>query len=229
MIAQEADRSNMGVKCIVFDFDGTIADSYKEVKRVVNIERRKTRSKGGFDRIRKEGFRGIIEELKIPFWMLPGIRYLILRKLKPSNFDIFQGIEKEIRLLSKRYDVGIVSSNSKRNINFFLLDKGIDGLFDFIYCGSFLFGKHRILKRICKERGLDPWEVMYIGDEDRDIIAAKKAGVMSVAVSWGYNSEERLIERGPETLLNAPEELRKVVSVWNEKKAELYKRGLSLL
>ncbi|MGM0628861.1 MAG: HAD-IA family hydrolase [Patescibacteria group bacterium] len=198
----------MTVKCIVFDFDGTIADSYKEVKRVVNIERKSIKTGGEFDKVKKKGFRGIIEELKIPFWMLPGVRYLILRKLEPSNFAVFQGIEEELRLLSGKYDIGIVSSNSGRNIRSFLVDNRIEDLFSFIYSGSFLFGKHRILKRICRERRLDPQELVYIGDEDRDVMAAKKAGVISVAVSWGYNNKGRLTECCPDILMNHPEELR---------------------
>jgi phosphoglycolate phosphatase len=49
--------------------------------------------------------------------------------------------------------------------------------------------------------------VMYIGDEVRDIDAAKKAEVAAVSVTWGYNTEEVLTKNNPKIIIKTPSEL----------------------
>ena len=38
----------------------------------------------------------------------------------------------------------------------------------------------------CGECGIDPAQAVYVGDDERDIVAARKAGMKSVAALWGY-------------------------------------------
>jgi phosphoglycolate phosphatase-like HAD superfamily hydrolase len=46
---------------------------------------------------------------------------------------------------------------------------------------------------------------VYVGDEVRDIVAARKAGVDVAAVSWGYNTREVLAKHEPDYLIERPE------------------------
>jgi phosphoglycolate phosphatase-like HAD superfamily hydrolase len=50
--------------------------------------------------------------------------------------------------------------------------------------------------------------VVYVGDEERDVVAARQAGVDIAAVTWGYNSPELLAVQEPDYLIDYPDELR---------------------
>ena len=58
-----------------------------------------------------------------------------------------------------------------------------------------------------KDKDLKLSEMIYIGDETRDIQAAKKAGIRSAAVTWGYNSRKALEAQSPDYLIHSPQEL----------------------
>ena len=109
--------------------------------------------------------------------------------------------------LNEDYKLGIVSSNSEENIRIVLRRYKIENLFEFVYSSSSIFGKHLVLKRMCKKYKINPNSIIYIGDEDRDIIAAKKAKIKIIAVTWGFNSEKLLKEEKPDYLVNAPKEI----------------------
>ena len=85
--------------------------------------------------------------------------------------------------------------------------------FDAIVGGVSLFKKAGELKKIKKQYSIDHNDIVYVGDETRDIIAAKKVGVRSVAVSWGYNSESALKDLQPDILVKTPEQLAKELQV----------------
>lgn len=195
------------IKYLIFDFDGTVADSYEEMKRVLSANGSRSGIVNKLDQVKRRGFKEVIKSSWVPFWLLPGIRYLILRKVNTLDIKMFTGIKDEILRLGERYEIGIVSNNSRSNIVSTLEANGIADLFKFIYSGSFIFGKHRVLESVCKKYLLEPEDVVYIGDEDRDISAARKAGVRSIAVSWGYNSRERLLKKRPDIVVDSPEEL----------------------
>jgi phosphoglycolate phosphatase len=55
-------------------------------------------------------------------------------------------------------------------------------------------------------------EAYYIGDEVRDIAAAAHAGIRSIAVSWGYSDRETLAAERPDHLVDAPEELVRIIA-----------------
>ncbi len=55
-------------------------------------------------------------------------------------------------------------------------------------------------------------DVIFIGDETRDIEACKRAGIRCVAVTWGYNSEKSLAAQNPHRVFHRPEELRALIA-----------------
>ena len=76
-----------------------------------------------------------------------------------------------------------------------------------VFAKSSLFGKHRTLKRFMKTCNLSTNDVVYIGDEARDIEAAHRVGMRIIAVGWGFNSEQRLRAQNPDVFIAKPEEL----------------------
>ena len=51
---------------------------------------------------------------------------------------------------------------------------------------------------------------MYVGDEARDMEAARRAGVHSVGVTWGFNNRSALEKANPEKLVDKPKDLLKL-------------------
>lgn len=200
-------------KIVIFDFDGTIADSFYEVvetfnrlAREYNLCEVKTED---IPKLRKMTSYEIIKKFKFPKWRLP----FLLKKGKTifsdriSSIKIFDGMDEVLaKLKSEGCVLGILSSNSEKNIREFLNRNGID-VFDFIFTENSLFGKDKIIKKIIKKYNFDPQEIVYIGDETRDVEAAKKCGLISVAVTWGFNDREVLEKLKPDYLVDKPEEL----------------------
>jgi phosphoglycolate phosphatase-like HAD superfamily hydrolase len=105
--------------------------------------------------------------------------------------------------------IGILTSNSEANVTAFLRRHDLP-YFKFIRTSSKLFGKAREMKKILKQEKLMPSGVLYIGDETRDIEAAKESGLRMAAVTWGYNSPEALAAMRPDHLITSPEEILRI-------------------
>lgn len=60
---------------------------------------------------------------------------------------------------------------------------------------------------VAKVLGVDPAEVLYVGDMTVDMTLAKRAGFVAAAALWGYQSREQLEEAGAEIFLEAPGEI----------------------
>jgi len=67
-----------------------------------------------------------------------------------------------------------------------------------------LFGKGRAIRRLLKKEGIEPTQFLYIGDEVRDVEAARQAGVDIAAVGWGFHTLEQLSQESPTYLWSCP-------------------------
>lgn len=200
---------------IVFDFDGTLADTFDVIKTIAMQEY------GEYDidleLFKSEGAKGIIRRLDIPRWKIPGMILNVTSKLRNSKeIKLFPGIVDLLNQLKKDYKIGIVSSNSQEIIYDTLREYELDDLFEFVYSESSLFGKHLVLKKMCSKYKIDPLDVIYVGDEDRDIVAAKKANIKTIAVTWGFNSKEKLSRETPDYLVDSPMEFLEVLQNLHE-------------
>src|SRR5690554_133910 len=60
----------------------------------------------------------------------------------------------------------------------------------------------------CRTAGLEPAQTVYVGDDLRDIVAGRAAGMPTVATAWGYLGEEIPIEEwGADHIIDHPREL----------------------
>jgi phosphoglycolate phosphatase len=57
-----------------------------------------------------------------------------------------------------------------------------------------------------------PDNVLYVGDEVRDIVACKKAGVKIAWVDWGYDLKEAVADEKPDYLISNPLEIISIVT-----------------
>jgi phosphoglycolate phosphatase len=205
------------IKYVVFDFDGTLADTFPFLVDYLNQMAKKYSRKIDINNIKNKGLEHFIGEVKktgMPSWKIPFFISDMKKRLNTKiqkEVVIFPYISNTIIKLKENYILGIVSSNSEENIKIFLKRNNLDKFFKFIYSDSSLFGKHKVLKKMCSKYGIQPDQVIYIGDENRDITAAKKLGIKVIAVSWGYNSKKLLRSCNPDYLIDSPEDLFRIL------------------
>lgn len=195
---------------ILFDFDGTIADSEKAILLSWN----KVAEQYGYTQVKPEDIPGLkkysIREVsqrlnfnmrKIPI-LMPKFYRLYQHAMK--DVGIFPGMkELMIKLEEKGYSTAILSSNSKDNILTFLNRHGLTQVTN-VYTSSSLFGKDRLIKKFLRGHRLKTSDVIYVGDELRDVVACKKVGIKIIWVSWGLNSYEAVKEALPDFCAEKP-------------------------
>jgi phosphoglycolate phosphatase len=200
-------------KVIIFDFDGTLADTFSTVIEIVNgMAREYGYEPLGIELIsalRHKRAQDIIKIFKIPIWRIPKLLFAVKNVLEKKIGELkpFEGIPEMLaHLKTEGHTVGILSSNNLVTVEEFVKKHNID-LFDFIYVEKNLFGKASVLKNLIKAKQFDSHNVFYVGDETRDIEAAKKAGIKIISVDWGFNAVEALEKLHPDYLINKPGDL----------------------
>ncbi|HEY5442247.1 MAG TPA: HAD-IA family hydrolase [Candidatus Saccharimonadales bacterium] len=201
---------------IIFDFDGTIADSFETVVGIFHelTGRHDPLPQDEIERLRGLSLLHAAEELHVHLWKMP---FLLMRgrRRMTQSMSVIQPYPEVPAVIRKLYDEGhqlfIVSSNSTKNIQQFLRQHYMGREFVSVYGGVGLLGKARMLKRVLRRNKLDPKTVWYVGDEVRDITGAREAGLRVAAVTWGYNNAKILSEHQPTRLIKSPDELLKLL------------------
>jgi HAD superfamily hydrolase (TIGR01509 family) len=204
-------------KIILFDFDGTLADTLPLAFRIFNqLMVEKNRLPIPDDHLelwRSKGARKFLADIGLPIWRAPYYLRRVQREMKPEMAKVlaFPGMEGLLHSLrGQGYKLGLITTNTKENVQNFFTTHGFPQ-FDFYYSRSAIFGKARILKGLCKKYGIRPSEAIYVGDEVRDIEAAHAVGMPMVAVTWGYNNKVALEALSPRHLISNPDELAKIL------------------
>lgn len=203
----------MKIKMVLFDFDGTLADSFGWFSSAFNLAAKKFNfeilADHELEDLRGKGSREIMRELKISWWKVPFIARFMRQHMHSQKPDIslFPGIREVILELKKRgLIVIIVTSNSEKNVRS-ILGEELSAVIDKYECDVSLFGKKKRFKKLLRHYSLHPQEVLSIGDEIRDLEAAKMTGVKSGAVTWGYAHGESLKARHPDFTFNRADEI----------------------
>jgi HAD superfamily hydrolase (TIGR01549 family) len=105
----------------------------------------------------------------------------------------------------------LCTSNSAENVKVFLKIHNLEGTFETIVGTMSIFGKSHGIKKTIKKYNLRPHETIYIGDETRDIQAAKKAGIRCASVSWGFNDRSLLEQYDPDYIFDRAGQLLKLI------------------
>jgi phosphoglycolate phosphatase len=207
----------MPYSLVIFDLDGTLVDSFPWFLRTIND----VADRFGFRRVRDDevealrhaGTREILTRLEVPLWKLPMIaRHM--RRLKAeqaSGIALFDGVDAMLRTLSQAgLRLALVSSDSDANAR---LKLGRDAaLFSHFDCSASLFGKPAKFRRILKRAGVTPAQAIAIGDETRDIEAARAAGIACGAVTWGYAAPQVLRARGPDVVFECMDDIARALT-----------------
>jgi phosphoglycolate phosphatase len=146
------------------------------------------------------GMLTFLRKHSIPLYRVPWLvkEYLFLTSSRMKDVCLFDGLPDLLhRLKDAGYRLGVLSSNSAENIRSCLRANDALDIFEFVVGYPRLFGKASAIRNLLKTERIDRQCALFIGDEVRDVEAARKAGVDSAAVGWGFNSEDVLSKQSP--------------------------------
>jgi len=196
---------------LIFDFDGTIADTLGETRRIFNriaadygIRQVEEHEMG---ELRHLSLKQLLIRLDIPKRRVPALisRGTALLRESIEQLKMIDGMPEVIVELRRHVSrLGILTSNAPSNVELFLQAHGLREPFDFISSTCKLTGKAKHLRAIRKTFSLRHGEMLYVGDELRDVKASHKAGIPVAAVTWGFNSRESLAAEAPQYLIDRP-------------------------
>lgn len=195
---------------VIFDFDGTLADTFP---LVVDITYKITHAK----RLRPEK----IEALRaVPLlqaarslggkpWDIPFLILFTRRAMYPRMGEVhaFAGTVAAVkRLRNNGHRLLVLSSNRERNVRAFLRYHGIEDCFSGIYQCS-VFRKSAGIRSVIERKRLAARDTYYIGNEAADIDAAQGAGIKAIAAAWSGQDVEALSRSQPQAVAYEPREI----------------------
>jgi len=206
-----SEAPDLPFRVFIFDFDGTLCNSFETSLRILDdlSQRHGLRRipPDELEALRFQPLHRIIRGLGVPAykvpWLVRDARLAMaarLHELQP--FDGLGDILSELgRRSARRW---IVTSNSAANVSTFVQRNGLP--IDQVFAGAALFGKGLILRRAMARLGSGE-NAIYIGDEMRDIEAARAAGIPAGVVSWGFNTIEAMLPLKPDFIFRAPADI----------------------
>lgn len=215
MAAGELQATNM-IRAIIFDWSGVVKDAIKSHLWVVN-------------RMFKHfGAKEIsLDELK-ENWKQPYMLFYekYLPKVTEKEQDIvykeailspecpkaesFPGILKLIKKLKERgLYLTVITSDLPDTVFQEIKDYGLDGVFDNVVVN--VNDKSKAVEDLILKKKFNPEEAVIIGDSNHEIEIAREIGIKSVAVSWGFFTEERLKAENPDFMVHNLQELEEII------------------
>lgn len=202
-------------RAVLFDFDGTLADTFPRVARMLPRLARELRFRDpgvdGIRLLRERPMRHVLSELGIPTWKVPLVlwRARALLASDPEPVRLFPGVADMLGQLDEAgLEWGILTSNGAPLVRSVLRrEKAPEP--GWLEAGLGLWGKSGALRRMARRLEVAPDRMLLVSDETRDAEAARVAGVPMVGVAWGYGAVEALASAGTETVVADVESLRK--------------------
>jgi len=197
---------------LIWDFDGTLADTLPLALRIFNEVacRRGFRPVEDTEAVRHLGTLAFLRAHNVPLLKLPLLvrEFLAAQQQEIASVRLVAGIAETVTALRHQgCRLGVLSSNTRENIVTCLRNNGVAEAFEFVVGYRRLLGKGRALRRLLRDQRADPRTVLYVGDEVRDIEAAREAGADVAAVAWGLHAADFLARHAPTYLVGQPRDL----------------------
>lgn len=179
-------------RLLLFDFDGTLADTFPFFVSVFNQlavkHRFRTLTAERIESLRHLGAREVMRHVGMSPWRMPFVAtdFRRLMKQHTAPLTLFPGTLQALSALRNAgCEMAIVSSNTPENVRRVLGPEGCQ-LITHVNGGASIFGKRRRIRSVMKNLGHTPHDTLYIGDQVTDLVSARDAGVHFGAVAWGY-------------------------------------------
>ncbi|WP_108946584.1 HAD family hydrolase [Shewanella halifaxensis] len=198
------------VKGVLFDLDGTLADTAPDMIAALNMALQANGyNQVGFDALRASASHGSVAMIKTA---LPDITDELVPVLQQSLFDHYQQINGDncqlfsgldlllARLTELKIPYGIVSNKPARFTRPLLNRLGLTANMPTIVSGDTTrHSKPHTAPMLLGAQQLNvaPQHILYLGDAERDMVAAKAAGMISGLAQWGYISSSDMIDEWP--------------------------------
>jgi phosphoglycolate phosphatase len=206
-------KDTLQEKVFIFDFDGTIIDSIDDIvfilsKYIPNLTRDKLRQIL-VDVYIRYSISALLKMFYAEIMLLFHVNQVIQNIDQDTDkLPLIQNIENVLIDLHRNgVKLFVVSSNFTKNIQDYLLSKHLD-FFERVEGIGIIFGKARYIKAIANTHSTS--DIYYIGDDIRDVLAAKKACVKSVAVTWGLSTKEDFQYVNPDYIVDQPNDLLRI-------------------
>ena len=203
----------MNYKLVIFDFDGTLADSYSWFLSVYQDLSEQfglpAVDEDEMQRLRTLDVRQIMKEYRIPFWKLLVIGRHLTRLMSSQieHIRLVDGMQHVIdSLASQGVRMAIVTSNKEKNVRRVLGPHNMARI-EFLESGVSMFGKKHKIHKILQLAGIDASEALSIGDELRDLKSSHEAQVDFGAVGWGTTDLATLQKHSPRRIFQHPAEI----------------------
>ena len=202
---------------LVFDFDGTLANSASWFRSILpDLARRfgfRCPDEEELEVLRHKPPREVMRILKIPGWKLVFIAvHVRKRAAKAEAFPLFDGVPEVLRAIAaKGVKIAVVSSNAEGNVRR-ALGPELSALVTSWSCGAGLFGKAKHFRDVLRETKVAPARALSVGDEIRDIDAARDVGLRTAGVAWGFGMKPALVAANPDLLFVTVDEFQAFVA-----------------
>lgn len=190
------------LKAIIFDFDGVIVDTFDLSVKICRQNGKMVTRK----QYRDHHNGNVYEEPAIIFTKEDGEKFYQKRHEIASHEHLFP-IENQIRKLAKKYILLILSSSREEIMHKYLKMGKIDKYFEKILGRETHKSKVEKFKMILRKYKLKPEKCIFVTDTLGDLREAKKVGVPTIAVTWGYHGKARLKKGSPNIMIHDFKEL----------------------
>lgn len=212
------------IEGIIFDLDGTLVNSIEDIADSMNFvlqqENYPQHSYAAHASFIGGGIRNLVSKA-VPSGSTPEIIdrcfELMLTHYSENCTNktaLYEGIETLIELLySKEIPMAVLSNKAdvltkkvvqKKLPNIFIQVKGMT-------TETLKKPNPEVVLKMCQDVEIDPKKTFYVGDTSVDIETAKNAGMISVAVTWGFRSKESLRMLNPDCIIDSPSELTNLI------------------
>ena len=211
------------IKALIFDLDGTLADTIPTITEAVNMTLEKlsfpTRTQAEIRSYIGQGPKHLITEA-LPKEEVDASPEIVDTALSIYNEmyaktylntdELYDGIEEAVIKLSKYYKIAVLSNKQDlyvKNLVSQLLPEGICEIARGTIEGKPAKPSPEAALEIAEALGVSNYECVIIGDSDIDILTAQNAEMDVLSVSWGYVSKTKLLMTGAQEIINSPNEL----------------------
>lgn len=207
-------------RAVIFDFDGTIADSLRAVVEVLEGLPGVEHDHKKLQRLRGLSVPELMRALDVPPWraLMFMMRARQMLKHHMHGIAVHVGMADAIATLHQHgVPLYVLSTNSTENVQKYLQWHRLSQYFTTVSGGASMWGKAPRLLKLIEQGNVDVANSWYVGDETRDVSAARAVGLKSVSVTWGYNTRPALERKAPDALADTAEQLLEALKdVWKK-------------